>query len=110
VKNPDEEDWEKLVRMMKFLKYLRKDVLTLQANGDGKLKWYADASFAVHPDYKNHKGAIMTMGKGAVQSISRKQKMNSQSSTEAELIAADDIVSPMLWTKLFLVSTRPLSF
>jgi hypothetical protein len=55
-------------------------VLTLQANGDGKLKWYADASFAVHP------GAIMTMGKGAVQLISRKQKMNSQSSTEAEFV------------------------
>lgn len=104
VKNPDEEDWEKLVRMMKFLKYSRKDVLTLQANGDGKLKWYADASFAVHPDYKSHTGAIMTMGKGAVQSISRKQKMNSRSSTEAELIAADDIVGPMLWTKLFLES------
>jgi hypothetical protein len=79
-------------------------VLTLQANGDGKLKWYADASFAVHPDYKSHTGAIMTMGKGAVQSISRKQKMNLQSSTEAELIAADDIVGPMLWTKLFLES------
>jgi hypothetical protein len=30
--------------------------------------------------------------------------MNSQSSTEAELIAADDIVGPMLWTKLFLES------
>jgi hypothetical protein len=61
VKNPDEEDWEKLVRMMKFLKYLRKDVLTLQANGDGKLKWYADASFAVHPDYMGHTGVIMTI-------------------------------------------------
>jgi hypothetical protein len=50
IENPDKEDWEKLVRMMKFLKYFRKDVLTLQANGDGKLKWYADASFAVHPE------------------------------------------------------------
>jgi hypothetical protein len=41
-------------------------VLTLQANGDGKLKWYADASFAAHPDYKSHTGAIMTMGKGSI--------------------------------------------
>jgi hypothetical protein len=104
VKNPDEEDWEKLVRMMKFLKYSRKDVLTLQANGNCKLKWYTDASFAVHPDYKSPTGAIMTMGKGAVQSISQKQKMNLWSSTEAELIAPDDIVGPMLWTKLFLES------
>jgi hypothetical protein len=28
------------------LAFSRKDMLTLQANGDGKLKWYADASFA----------------------------------------------------------------
>jgi hypothetical protein len=41
-----------------------------------KLKWYADASFAVHPDFKSHTGAFKTMGKGAVQLICRKQKMN----------------------------------
>ena len=34
------------------------------------IKWYVDASFAVHPDFKCHTGAIMTMGKGALQSIS----------------------------------------
>jgi len=28
--------------------------------------------------------------------------MNSRSSTEAELIAADEVVGPMIWTKLFL--------
>ena len=42
------------------------------------------------------------MGKGAVTSISRKQSMNTRSSTEAEVIAADEVVGPMLWTARFL--------
>jgi hypothetical protein len=44
----------------------------------------------------------MTMGQGAISSISRKQKMNTRSSTEAELVAVDDVVGSIIWTKLFL--------
>ncbi len=42
------------------------------------------------------------MGKGSILSTSRKQKLNTRSSTEAELVAVDDGMSIMLWTKLFL--------
>jgi hypothetical protein len=48
------------------------------------IKWYLDASFAVHPDYyKSHTGATMSYGDGdgAVPSISRKHKLNIKSST-----------------------------
>ena len=44
----------------------------------------------------------MTMGKGAIQSISRKQKLNTRSSTESELVGVDDVCTMVLWTKLFL--------
>ena len=44
----------------------------------------------------------MSFGRGAPITISSKQKLNSRSSTDAELIGADDVMSPMLWTKLFL--------
>jgi hypothetical protein len=54
------------------------------------VKWYVDASFAVHPDFKSHIGAVMTLGKGVMQSIARKQKMKVQSSTEGKLVAVDD--------------------
>ena len=87
---------------MKFLKQTAEDKLTLKADGTGELKWYVDASFAVHPDFRSHTGATMTMGKGAVTSLSRKQGMNTRSSTEAEVVAADEVVGPMLWTKVFL--------
>jgi hypothetical protein len=61
-----------------------------------------DASFAVHPDFKSHTGAMMMLGKGAMQSIARKQKMNVQSSTEGKLVTVNDAATMILWTKLFL--------
>ena len=88
--------------MMKFLKRTKDDVLTLSANNLSVTKWYADASFAVHPDMKSHTGITMTMGEGAVMSSSRKQKLNTRSSTEAELVACDDAMTQVLWTKHFL--------
>ena len=44
----------------------------------------------------------MTVGKGAVISSSLKQKINTRSSTEAELVASDDALSSILWSKNFL--------
>ena len=44
----------------------------------------------------------MTMGKGAIQAISTKQKINTKSSTKAELVAADDTLSHLIQTKHFL--------
>jgi hypothetical protein len=63
-----------------------------------------DASFAVHPDYKSHTGATMSYGDGdgAVQSVSRKKKLSTKSSTETELVGVDDVSVMILWTELFL--------
>jgi hypothetical protein len=66
------------------------------------VKWYVDASFAVHPDFKSHTSAVMMLGKGAMQSIARKQRMKVRSSTEGELVAVDNAATLILWTKLFL--------
>ena len=43
----------------------------------------------------------MTMGTGALQSGSAKQKLNTRSSTEAEWVGVDDVISKILWTKFF---------
>jgi len=42
------------------------------------------------------------MGQGAITAISRKQNINTRSSTEAELVTADDVIGPMIWTRNFL--------
>ena len=87
---------------MKFLNATQNDVLTLRADGSNVIKWHIDAAFAVHPDFKSHTGAVATLGKGAVKSISKKQKVNTRGSTEAEIVATDEIIAQALWTKLFL--------
>jgi hypothetical protein len=62
------------MRVMKYLNGTKGENLTLSADNLQVVKWYADASFVVHPDFKRHTGAMMTLGKGAMQSIARKQK------------------------------------
>jgi predicted sugar kinase len=52
--------------------------LTLSADNLQVVKWYVDASFAEHPDVKSHTSLVLTLGKGVIQSIARKQKMNVQ--------------------------------
>ncbi len=104
VKEPDDLDWENLMQLMKYLNGTRSKVLTLSADDLCVIKWYVDASFAVHDDFKSHTGGTMTMGNGALISVSRKQKLNTRSSTEAELVGVDDMVVLILWTKLFLES------
>ena len=44
----------------------------------------------------------MTFRIGAVQSLSKKQKLNTRSSMEAKLVGADDVANQMLWTKHFM--------
>ena len=102
VSKPTKQDWNKLIRMMKFLKSTKHDVLTLAMDDITVIKWHLDASFAVHDNMRSHTGAVMSLGKGAIQSVSCKQKINTRSSTEAELVSFDDVLAKIMWTKLFL--------
>ena len=102
VKEPTQQDWHKLMRLMRHLKGTQDVVLTLGTKVGAVMKWHADAAFAVHQDMKSHTGLNMTWGQGSVISASRKQKLNTTSSCEAELVAANDAMGPLMWTKLFL--------
>jgi hypothetical protein len=102
VKEANEGDWTKPLRVLGFLKGTIDDVLKLEADDTNTLTWYIDTAFAVQKDMKSHTGAMFTMGKGAIIGSSMKQKVNSRSSTESELIGVDDKISTVLWTKRFL--------
>jgi hypothetical protein len=102
VRCPTESDWDKPVRLMKYINGTKDDVLHLRADDLRVLKWWVDASFAVHPDFKSHTGGVMSLGKGVISPICRKQKLNTRSSTEAELVGADDVSVMILWTRLFM--------
>ena len=102
VKKPDEDDWGKLKRVLRYLKGTTNMKLTLSADNLSIVKWWVDASHAVHDDCKSHTGASMTLGKGMALSMSRKQKINGKSSNESELIGVDDALPQILWTRYFL--------
>jgi hypothetical protein len=87
------------------MKYLRGSInmpLTLEADSMHIVKWWVDASFAVHPDMKSHTGGVMSLGRGAIYGTSTRQKLNSRSSTEGELIGVNDVMPQVLWTRYFL--------
>ena len=88
--------------MMNSLKNIVKLCLTLRADGSSILKWYTDASYAVHNDMKSHTGGTMTLGKVCPFSKSTKQKIATKSSTESELVSADDLMPQIIWTNYFL--------
>ena len=102
VKAPDEDDWGKLKRVLKYLNGTRSLSLTLSADSLSILKWYIDASHQIHADCRGHTGALFTLGAGAITSSSTKQKLNTKSSTESELVAVHDKSSDVLWTRHFL--------
>ena len=102
VKGATEQDWSKLIRLLRFLYKTKDDVLELSIDNLSIIKWYVDAAFAVHGDMRSHTGAMMTLGKGAIQAISTKQKLNTRSSTEAEIVGGDDTLAQVMWTKKFV--------
>ena len=72
--------------MMKFTKTTKNSKLRPGASDLSRIVWSIDASFAVHPDMRSHTGMTVMFedGRGAVQSGSAKQKLNTDSSTMAE--------------------------
>lgn len=78
----------------------------MSADDTQTIQWHVDAAFAVHEDYRSHTGETMTLGKGTICSVSTKQKVNTRSSTEAELVGLDDVLSKVQWTKNFIQAQK----
>ena len=95
-------DWEKLRRLLHYLYATLKMPRIIGAHGMEVLTTYVDASYAIHPDMKGHTGGLMSMGTGVIQGNSSKQKLNTKSSTESELVGASDYIPWTVWTKRFL--------
>ena len=96
VKPPTQDDWCKLMRYMRYLNETRDDDLTLSADDLRVLKWYTDVGFAIHPDFKSHTGGDLTFGRGCPLSLSRKQRLNTRSSTDSELVGTDNMSQMIL--------------
>jgi hypothetical protein len=102
VRNPNEDDWGKLRRLMRYIKGTINLPLILRADNIHVIKWWVDASLATHDNCRGHTGGTMSLGKGLITGVSKKQKINTRSSTEAELVGADDMLPQIMWTRYFI--------
>ena len=102
LKSPDEDDYKKLTRLIRYLRHSLHMCLMLGKDDTDIVRWWIDVSYAVHPDMRGHTGATMSLGNGSVFSGSWKQKLITQSSTESEVVGVFDVLPQILWTKKFL--------
>ena len=64
----------------------------------GNIKWYVDTAFTVHKDMRSHTGGFMTMGTGGAYVQPSKQKLNTKSSKEVDLVGVYDILTQVICT------------
>jgi hypothetical protein len=61
-----------------------------------------DVSFAVLPNMLGHPGGGLSLGRGFPIVISTKQKLNTRSSTETEIMGAEDFMLAICWVRYFM--------
>jgi len=105
VQESTEDDYQKLLRLLRYINYTKTLGIILSAGNDKITQFaFVDASFGTHPDGKGHTGIIITIGGGSIFVKSSKQKIVSKSSTESELIGLSDALSMIIWVRDFLTA------
>ena len=76
VKKPDEDDWGKLKRLLNCMKGTIYVKLLLTVGSMYIVRLWVNAFYNNHEHCKGHTGSMMSLGKVAVVSYSKKQKLN----------------------------------
>lgn len=97
VSKSNEKDWKKLKRCLGFLKRTINDKRVIGADSLRDLHVWIDASHAIHANMRGHTGGTMSMGRGTIHSKSSKQKLNTKSTTESELVGVSEYLPYDLW-------------
>ena len=101
-KEPDIEDWKKLKRLLCFLKQTINEERIIGAKDLHKMQTFIDSSHAVHENMRGHTGGVTTFGTGVLGVKSSKQKMNSRSSMETEVIGNSEYLPCNIWFEYFM--------
>ena len=102
IQAPTDEDWVKLLCVLRYLNSTRSLGLNLGSSTNGSILGFVDASYGVHVDGKSHTGLAASFGNGLFLARSSKQKIVTKSSTEAELVAASDESSALIGVRNFV--------
>ena len=76
----------RMVHLFKYIRGTKNLPLILSRDKNGMLKWYIDGSYDVHPNMRGPTGVGLTMGRGFPISALSKQKTNTRSFTELEIV------------------------
>jgi len=104
VNKPTEDDQKKLDRVLNYLAHTRERKVKLKWGGSVAMEAYIDASFGGHVDCKSRSGIMLMMSGVCVGAWSMKQKLNTKSSTEAEIVGLSDGLSHVIWARELLLS------
>ena len=63
-REPDNDDWSKLVNLIKYTRGTRNPPLILSDNVSIMLKWWIDVSLSVHPNMRWQTGGGLSIGRG----------------------------------------------
>ena len=85
-----------------FLKCTLDDVRIMGIDKLGKLVTCIDAAYGTHPDFRIYTGGVVSLGRGALINKSVKQKLNTKSSCEAEVVGVSDVFPANIWLTNFL--------
>ena len=102
VKAANEDDWKKLRRVLQWIKQTIHEKRIMGVDSLLDLYTWIDAAYAVHPNMRSHTGGCMSFGRGMVHCRSSKQKLNTKSSTEAELVGVSDYLPFNIWLTNFM--------
>jgi len=97
-----QQDWLKLKRVLRYLNHTVDEFMVIGADSLSVIHTWADAAYGVHSDMKSHTGGTLSLGRGTIMCKSTKQKLNTKSSTEAELVGATDYLPNTIWARMFL--------
>ena len=95
-------DWSKLFRVLRYLNGSLDYGLLFRRVKNFDILGYSDASFNCHYDGKGHTGYLIKLGWSMTAPVvvkSFKQRIVTRSSTEAELLAAEECVLTMIFIK-----------
>ena len=102
VSEPDVDDWNKLKRVLQYLRGTMDLELTVGADSLELMKAWVDVSYGVHASCRSHTGGCISFGQGAIATKCQKQKLNVKSSTEGEIVVVSDYLPNMIWVRMFL--------
>jgi hypothetical protein len=102
VTKPDQDDYKKLRRCLQYVNDTRDLGLVLRPGESPGVRAYVDASHATHDDMRSHTGLTEFYGGALVNAKSAKQKINTKSSAESELVGASDMAGLPLHTHRFI--------